>query len=111
MNNLALGRKLGRSAAVLGLAALLGAPALAQTAPTPVVMTDAAPLPAQHRESLGAIIMPESPVLAQREQLAPYASPVDTRAMGAGPARALERERVKAEETVDKRRPASDMMK
>ena len=101
MKDLALVRKLARSAAALGLAATFGGAALAQTAPTvpnPTVMSDTAPLPAHHRESMGAIVLPESPVLAQREQLAPLAVPVDTRSMGAGPARVLERERVKVQD-------------
>ncbi|MES2937423.1 MAG: hypothetical protein V4864_07055 [Pseudomonadota bacterium] len=102
MTHLALVRKLGRSAAALGLAAMSVGVALAQTAapavPSPAVMTDTAPLPAQHRDSIGAVVLPESPVLAQRAQLAPLATPVDTRAMGAGPARVLERERVKEED-------------
>lgn len=109
MKDLALVRMLARSVAALGLAALSTGAALAQsgsTAPTPHVMTDAAPLPAQHRESLGAIVMPESPVLARREQLAPLATPPDTRAMGAGPARVLEeRERERAKDE-DRRKPA-----
>ncbi len=99
MKDLALVRKLACGAAALGLASMFGGVALAQTspaAPSPPVMTDTAPLPAQHRDSLGAIVLPQSPVLAQREQLAPLAAPVDTRSMGAGPARVLERERVKA---------------
>lgn len=103
MNHPALVRKLGRSAAALGLAAMFGA-AFAQTAqapavPSPTVMTDTAPLPAQHRDSLGAILLVDSPVMAQREALAPMASPVDTRAMGAGPARAPEGDGVKAPKT------------
>ncbi|MBA2675465.1 hypothetical protein [Ramlibacter sp.] len=99
MKDLALVRQLARSTAALGLATMFGGAALAQTSPavpSPPVMTDTAPLPAQHRDSLGAIVMPQSPVLAQRGQLAPLAAPVDTRSMGAGPARVLEADRVKA---------------
>ena len=73
-------------------AATLGAGSvLAQSAPTgpnettpgtPVlsapIVSDVAPLPAEDRASAGAIVLPDSPVLARRENMA-------TRAMGAGP--------------------------
>lgn len=94
------------------LGAAVGAPALlAQTAqttaPAPLVMTDVAPLPASERESLGAIILEDSPVLAQREafqQLAARREAIllasdpmrDTlRQMGAGPAPAASKPRGK----------------
>jgi hypothetical protein len=53
----------------LVLAAMAGAPVMAadEGKPTPAVMTDVAPLPPQDRESLGAVIFAEEPVLAQRE--------------------------------------------
>lgn len=58
--------------AALVLAAGLAAPvALAQnapTAPTPQVMTDVAPLPASDRNSIGAVVLEDSMVIAQREQ-------------------------------------------
>jgi len=59
--------------------------------PDPVVMTDTAPLPAHDRNSLGAVILMDEPVLAQREALlqAQERTGVDTRTMGAGPARVL----------------------
>jgi hypothetical protein len=66
--------------------------ALAQTTqPQPVTMTDTAPTPASERNSLGAVIMMDQPVLAQREQMqqAQERSGIDTRNMGAGPARIL----------------------
>ena len=90
--------------AALVLAAVLGAPALlaqttAQTtAPTPPVMTDAAPLPASERGSIGAVLLEDSPVLAQREAFERLAARNEaillafdpardaTRSMGAGPA-------------------------
>ena len=58
--------------AALVLAAGLAAPvALAQnaapTAPTPQVMTDVAPLPASDRNSIGAVVLEDSMVIAQRE--------------------------------------------
>ena len=91
------------SAAALVLAAVLSAPALlaqttAQTTPTPRVMTDVAPLPASERESIGAVLLEDSPVLAQREAFERLAARNEaillafdpardaTRSMGAGPA-------------------------
>lgn len=43
-----------------------GAALAESTTPTPAVMTDVAPLPAQERGSVGAVILEDSPVLAQR---------------------------------------------
>jgi hypothetical protein len=81
------------AAGALAAAALTGA-AFAQTqtpAPQPVTMTDTAPAPAGDRSSVGAVILMDQPVLAQREamQAAQDRSAVDTRAMGAGAARVL----------------------
>ena len=82
-----------RTVAGMLATALLGTGAvLAQTMqPQPQVMTDAAPLPAAERASSGAVIMMDQPVLAQREAMlaAQERSPVDTRALGAGPARII----------------------
>ena len=60
---------IARTAAVL-MAAALGA-AFAQTAPapTPKVLSDMAPLPAEERSSQGAIVLEESPVLAKQEMM------------------------------------------
>jgi methenyltetrahydromethanopterin cyclohydrolase len=83
-----------RAAAGVLATALFGAgAALAQTQPQPSVMTDAAPLPASERDSLGAVIMMDQPVLAQREamQAARERSAIDTNAMGAGPNRIMRR--------------------
>ena len=80
-----------RAAAGVLATALIGTGAvLAQTSqPEPRVMTDAAPLPATERASSGAVIMMDQPVLAQREALlsAQERTSVDTRTLGAGPAR------------------------
>jgi methenyltetrahydromethanopterin cyclohydrolase len=78
------------AAGALAAAALTGA-AIAQTQTTPVTMTDTAPAPASDRSSVGAVILMDQPVLAQRDamQAAQERSAVDTRAMGAGPARVL----------------------
>ena len=57
------------AAAVVAMAGTVAGPAAwAQaTMPTPAVMTDTAPLPAQERQSLGAIVMEDSMVIAQRQ--------------------------------------------
>lgn len=68
--------------------------ALAQTtSPQPSVMTDTAPLPAGERGSLGAVIMMDQPVLAQREAMlaAQERAAAETRALGAGPNRIMRR--------------------
>jgi hypothetical protein len=76
------------AAGVLSTALLAGA-AIAQVQPR--TMTDTAPLPPGDRSSVGAVILMDDPVLAQREMMlqAQERSAVDTRAMGAGPARLL----------------------
>ena len=76
------------AAGVLSTAFLAGA-AVAQVQPR--TMTDTAPLPATDRSSVGAVILMDDPVLAQREamQMAQERSAVDTRTMGAGPSRLL----------------------
>ena len=72
-------------------AAQAQATAQAPTQPQPLTMTDTAPPPAQDRSSVGAVILMDEPVLAQREAMeqmqarAPMV--VDTTTMGAGPAR------------------------
>lgn len=81
------------AATVLSTAFLAAGAAHAQEVkrPEPVTMTDTAPLPAQDRQSTGAVILMNEPVLAQREAMmaAQERSAVDTRSMGAGPARLL----------------------
>ncbi|HZY15979.1 MAG TPA: hypothetical protein VFE74_05080 [Ramlibacter sp.] len=84
------------AAGALAAAVLTSGVVVAQTTdtvPQPSTMTDTEPLPAHDRASAGAIILMEEPVLAQREmmQAAQERSAVDTRSMGAGPARLLER--------------------
>jgi methenyltetrahydromethanopterin cyclohydrolase len=75
---------------VTGLLAA-GAATAQTTTPQPITMTDTAVTPAHDRDSMGAVIMMDQPVLAQRAQMqaAQERSAVDTRAMGAGPARIL----------------------
>jgi hypothetical protein len=97
-----------RAAATVLSTALLAGTAFAQSsAPTPRTMTDTAPLPASERGSVGAVIMMDEPVLAQREMMlqAQERSGVDTRTMGAGPARILRsqdtREAVRLQRALD----------
>lgn len=80
-----------RAAAGVLAGALLAGGAIAQT--QPITMTDTAPTPAQERNSVGAVILMDEPVLAQREALqqAQERSGIDTRTMGAGPKRILRR--------------------
>jgi hypothetical protein len=90
------------AAGVLAAAALSGA-ALAQTQPQPVTMTDTAPTPASDRSSMGAVILMDQPVLAQREALlaAQERSAIDTRNMGAGPARVFRGVRVEQQKATE----------
>lgn len=82
------------AAGVLATALFASGAAWAQGSTTqvhPQTMTDTAPAPATERHSLGAVILMDQPVLAQREAMlaAQERSAVDTRALGAGPTRAL----------------------
>ena len=101
------------AAGVLATALLTAGGVNAQTTkqPEPTTMTDTAPTPAQERESTGAIILMEEPVLAQRAQMAAMQERApDTTSMGAGPARVLRdvmtREEIKRQREleVEKRR-------
>lgn len=79
------------AATVLSTAFLAAGAVHAQSRPEPATMTDVAPLPATERQSSGAVILMDEPVLAQREamQQAQERSGVDTRSMGAGPTRLM----------------------
>ena len=71
------------------LLALGGAQAQTAPTPTPKVLTDAAPLPAEDRNSMGAVVLQESPVLAQRDLVQTTVArnqQMMTSVMGAGPA-------------------------
>ena len=84
------------AAAVLSTALFASGAAFAQASQT---RTDTAPPPAEDRNSLGAVLMMDEPVLAQRaemQQMMARSAP-DTRSMGAGPARVLQREAAKEE--------------
>jgi hypothetical protein len=78
-----------RAAAGMLSTALFAGAAIAQAQPR--TMIDTAPLPPADRSSVGAVILMDDPVLAQREMMlqAQERTSVDTRAMGAGPARLL----------------------
>ena len=56
--------------------------------PEPTTMVDTAPTPATDRSSMGAVILMDQPVLAQRQamQAVQERTDLDTRSMGAGPA-------------------------
>ena len=89
-----------RAAAGVLAGALLAGGAIAQTRqPEPVTMTDTAPNPASDRGSMGAVILIDQPVIAQREALqqAQARTAVDTRALGAGPNRIMQRAMTKDE--------------
>ena len=82
------------AAGVLATALFAAAGAWAQQQekqPEPVTMTDTAPTPAGDRSSVGAVILMDQPVLAQREQMLAVQerTALDTRSMGAGPAKVL----------------------
>lgn len=60
--------------------------------------TDTAPPPAEERNSMGAVVMMDDPVLAQRAQMLNLArSAPDTRSMGAGAERVMQREATREE--------------
>jgi len=85
-------RNFARAAAGVLATTLLCGAAFAQAArPQPLTMTDTAPPPAGDRSSVGAVIMMDEPVLAQREQMqqAQERTAIDTRTLGAGPARVI----------------------
>jgi hypothetical protein len=89
-----------RAAAGALATALFSAGAFAQTTqPQPATMTDTAPSPATERSSVGAVILMDQPVLAQREAMlqAQERSAVDTRSMGAGPNRIMRRAQTQEE--------------
>jgi hypothetical protein len=97
-----------RAAAGVLAGALLAGGAFAQSdKPEPLTMTDTAPAPASDRSSVGAVILMDQPVLAQREAMAAARerSEVDTRAMGAGPnrimRRALSREEIEFQKAIE----------
>jgi len=97
------------SAEVLATALIGAGAALAQTQPQPPVMADTEPLPATERDSAGAIILRDQPVLAQREAMAAQdRAAVDTRSLGAGPARILRR--AQTQEEIDFQRALDEAM-
>ena len=96
------------AAGVLATALLAAGGAYAQgKQPEPTTMTDTAPTPAGDRSSMGAVILMDQPVLAQREQMQAVQerSALDTRSMGAGPTRILRdvmtKEELKRQQALD----------
>ncbi|HEY0420845.1 MAG TPA: hypothetical protein VGC80_15120 [Acetobacteraceae bacterium] len=96
------------AAGVLATAFIAGAGYAQETQPQPMTMTDTAPNPAFDRSSLGAVIMMDQPVLAQREQMlqAQERTAVDTRTLGAGPSRVI-RESFEQQRAREAREPQS----
>jgi hypothetical protein len=77
------------STALALLGALAGGATWAQSAPTSPVLSDIAPLPPEDRSSLGAVVLPDAPVLARRdtgEETMARTQQLLTTSMGAGPA-------------------------
>lgn len=96
------------AAGVLATALLAAGGAYAQTKqPEPTTMTDTAPTPAGDRASMGAVILMDQPVLAQRQQMLAVQerTAVDTQSMGAGPAKIIRdvmtREEMKRQQALD----------
>jgi hypothetical protein len=101
-----------RMAAAVLSTALIATGAVAQTRPTAPVITDTAPPPPEDRNSMGAVIMMDEPVLAQREAMERMmAGAPDTRSMGAGPARLLRDIEVKDEKGKKRALEAADIQK
>lgn len=99
-----------RAAAGALAVAAFSATAFAQAQPNPVTMIDTAPSPAAERSSLGAVIMMDQPVLAQREAMqAAQERAVDTRALGAGPARVIRR--VQTQDEIEFQRALDEAMR
>lgn len=92
------------AAGLVGVALLAGGTAVQAQHPEWPTMVDAGPAPAHDRSSVGAVILMDQPVLAQREALlqARERSGVDTRTLGAGPNRA--QRRMPSKEEIDVKR-------
>lgn len=97
-----------KAAAAVLPAVFICAGAYAQSGPATLV--DTAPLPAEDRNSLGAVVLMDDPVIAQREMMDTMMarSAVDTRVMGAGPARVIRQEQAKEDLMVEKIREAME---
>jgi len=99
------------AAAVLSTAVISGTAVAQATSPAP--RSDVSPAPAEDRSSVGAIVLMDDPVIAQREQMQTMLArgAVDTRVMGAGPARLLRGPQTKEEIEAEKAREAADFLK
>ena len=91
------------AAAALASAMLAGSVFAQVTAPR---VTDTAPAPPEDRSSVGAVVLIDQPVLAQREYLENLArtNAPDTRSLGAGPARVSRKVQLRKE--LDRQRAA-----
>jgi hypothetical protein len=99
-----------RAAAAVLVTTLMGATAaLAQTQPS--VMTDTAPLPAFDRDSIGAVIEMDQPVLARRQAMAQAEARtgVNTTTLGAGPNRIMRR--AQTQEEIDFQRALDEALR
>jgi len=102
------------AAGVLAIALFATGGAFAQVKqPEPATMVDTAPNPPSDRASVGAVILMDQPVLAQREQMqaAQERSVVDTRSMGAGPTRIMREVMTKEELKRRKAMEAAEQLK
>jgi hypothetical protein len=79
-----------RAAAVVLAVAASGAHA--QSMPTPSVMTDTAPLPAQERGSVGAVVFEDSMVIAHRQAFQQAADRTGLASIGRNATRAMLRQ-------------------
>lgn len=76
------------------------------------VMRDTEPLPPEDRSSIGAVVLTDEPVLAQREAMTRLAQERDpTKMMGAGPAVIMRTEKSKADLEAERIREVIEMHK
>lgn len=96
---------------LLAAAAVLTAGAAsAQTLSAP--RSDTAPPPAEERNSVGAVVLMDQPVLAQKQAMEQaLAAGPDTRSMGAGPARVIRRVLTREELQIFKAQEAADLQR
>jgi hypothetical protein len=69
--------------------------AFAQKQSLPTVMTDVNPLPAEERDSVGAVVLENSKVRAQRQAFSARQTSLDVSSVGRGTARKMRADRVK----------------
>lgn len=86
-----------KTAAVVLAAGLGASAAWAQSAPTPPIMTDVAPLPASERSSMGAIVLEDNMVIAQREAFQKAGERTGLASIGRNAIRATLREQTRSD--------------